>query len=227
VNPVAAVSSGEFKHELFEQFARVGKALSSGPRLELLEYLAQGERSVEALAVVSGFTVANTSRHLQQLRQSGLVVPRKQGQQVFYRLAGQDVVTLLNTLREVAERRVAEVDRLVASYLTVKDTLEPVPAEELLDRARRGLVTVLDVRPAEEYAAGHLPGAVNVPLAELERCLGDCDPAREVVAYCRGPWCVLAYEAVARLREKGLKARRLEGGLPEWRQAGLPVEEGG
>ncbi len=221
------MSSGDFKHELFEQFARVGKALSSGPRLELLEYLAQGERSVEALAGVAGFTVANTSRHLQQLRQSDLVLPRKQGQQVFYRLAGEDVVTLLNTLREVAERRVAEVDRLVASYLTVKDTLEPVPAEELLDRARRGLVTVLDVRPPEEYAAGHLPGAVNVPLAELERCLGDCDPAKEVVAYCRGPWCVLAYEAVARLREQGLKARRLEGGLPEWRQAGMPVEKGG
>jgi rhodanese-related sulfurtransferase/DNA-binding transcriptional ArsR family regulator len=220
------MSSGDLKHELFEQFARVGKALSSGPRLELLEYLAQGERSVEALAGVSGFTMANTSRHLQQLRLADLVVPRKQGQQVFYRLAGEDVVTLLNTLREVAERRVAEVDRLVPSYLAVKDTLEPVPAEELLDRARRGLVTVLDVRPPEEYAAGHLPGAVNVPLAELERCLGDCDPAKEVVAYCRGPWCVLAYEAVARLREKGVKARRLEGGLPEWRQAGLPVKEG-
>ena len=219
------MSSGNFKHELFEQFARVGKALSSGPRLELLEYLAQGERSVDALAAVSGLSVANTSRHLQQLRQSGLVAPRKQGQQVFYRLAGEDVVTLLNTLRQVAERHVAEVDRLVASYLTVKDGLEPVPAEELLERARQGLVTVLDVRPPEEYAAGHLPGAVNVPLAELERCLGDCDPEKEVVAYCRGPWCVLAYDAVARLREKGLKARRLEGGLPEWRQAGLPVEQ--
>jgi rhodanese-related sulfurtransferase/DNA-binding HxlR family transcriptional regulator len=218
------VSSGNFKHELFEQFARVGKALSSGPRLELLEYLAQGERSVDALAAVSGLSVANTSRHLQQLRQVGLVSPRKQGQQVFYRLAGEDVVTLLNTLRQVAERHVAEVDRLVASYLTVKDGLEPVPAEELLDRARQGLVTVLDVRPPEEYAAGHLPGAVNVPLAELERCLGGCDPEKEVVAYCRGPWCVLAYDAVARLREKGFKARRLEGGLPEWQQAGLPVE---
>jgi rhodanese-related sulfurtransferase len=219
------MSSGDFKHELFEQFARVGKALSSGPRLELLEYLAQGERSVDALASVSGFTVANTSRHLQQLRQAGLVTPRKQGQQVFYRLAGEDVVTLLNTLRLVAEQRVAEVDRLVASYLTVKDGLEPVPAEELLERARQGLVTVLDVRPPEEYVAGHLPGAVNVPLVELERCLGDCDPAKEVVAYCRGPWCVLAYDAVARLREQGIKARRLEGGLPEWRLAGLPVEQ--
>jgi len=218
------VSSGDFKHELFDQFARVGKALASGPRLELLEYLAQGERSVEGLATVSGLTVANTSRHLQQLRQSGLVAARKQGQQVFYRLAGEDVVALLNTLRQVAERRVAEVDRLVASYLTVKDGLEAVPARELLERVREGLVTVLDVRPPEEYAAGHLPGAVNVPLADLERCLGDCDPAKEVVAYCRGPWCVLAYDAVTRLREKGFKARRLEGGLPEWRQAGLPVE---
>lgn len=218
------MSSGNPKKDLFDQFARVGKALASGPRLELIEFLAQGERSVEALAAVSGLTVANTSHHLQQLRQAGLVAARKQGQQVFYRLSGDDVAELLGKLREVAERHLAEIDRLVDSYLTVKDGLEPVPADELLARAREGLVTVLDVRPPEEYSAGHVPGALNVPLAELERCLDDCDPTKEVVAYCRGPYCVLAYEAVARLRAKGIRARRLDGGLPEWRQAGLPVD---
>jgi rhodanese-related sulfurtransferase/DNA-binding transcriptional ArsR family regulator len=219
-----SMSSGNFKHDLFSQFARVGKALSSPNRLELLEFLAQGERSVEALAQVSGLSVANTSQHLQQLRQAGLVASRKEGQHVFYRLAGDEVIRLLEVLRQVAEGRLAEVERLVKSYLTVKDDLEPVPAQELLQRARAGLVTVLDVRPPEEYAAGHLPGAINVPLAELERCIGQCPPDREVVAYCRGPYCVLAYEAVARLREQGFKARRMDQGYPEWKSAGLPVE---
>lgn len=220
------MSSGNFKHELFAQFARVGKALSNGHRLELLEFLAQGERSVEELARVAGLAVANTSQHLQQLRQAGLVTARKQGLKVYYTLSGDDVIGLLDALREVAERHLAEVERLVNSYLTVKDSLEPVPALELLERARKGLVTVLDVRPPEEYAAGHLPGAVNVPLAELEQRLGQLNPAHEVVAYCRGPHCVLAFEAVAKLRKKGLKARRLQDGYPEWKSAGLPVEHG-
>jgi rhodanese-related sulfurtransferase/DNA-binding transcriptional ArsR family regulator len=218
------MSSGGFKRELFGQFARVGKALSSPQRLELLEFIAQGERSVEALAKASGLSVANTSQHLQQLRQAGLVTTRKEGQHVYYRLAGDKVIRLLDLLREVADQHLAEVERLVKSYLTVKDNLEPLPAEELLERARQGLVTVLDVRPPEEYAAGHLPGAINVPLAELEKCLGKCSPDKEIVAYCRGPYCVLAYEAVARLRKKGFKARRLEKGYPEWKSAGLPVE---
>jgi rhodanese-related sulfurtransferase/DNA-binding transcriptional ArsR family regulator len=218
------MSSGSFKHELFTQFARVGKALNSPQRLELLEFIAQGERSVEALSKVSGLSIANTSQHLRQLRQAGLVVTRKEGQHVYYRLAGDKVVQLLDVLREVANQHLAEVERLVKSYLTVKDHLEPLPAEELLERARQGLVTVLDVRPPEEYATGHLPGAINVPLAELERCLGKCPPDKEVIAYCRGPYCVLAYEAVARLRAKGFKARRLEKGYPEWKTAGLPVE---
>lgn len=218
------MSTGNFKHDLFAQFARVAKAMGNGYRLELLEYLAQGERSVDALAKVSGLTVANTSQHLQQLRQAGLVTTRKEGVSVYYRLSADDVLMLLNTLREVAERHVAEVDRLVSAYLTVKDSLEPVPAEELLARARDGLVTVLDVRPPEEYAAGHLPGAANVPLTHLEKSLKDLPRDREIVAYCRGPYCVLAFEAVARLRERGIKARRLKDGLPEWKQAGLPVE---
>ncbi len=218
------MSTGNFKHELFNQFARVAKAMSNGYRLELLEFLAQGERSVDALAQVSGLTVANTSQHLQQLRQAGLVANRKEGQKVYYRLSGMDVSALLGSVREVAERHLADVDRLVSDYLTVKDNLEPVPADQLLERARDGLVTVLDVRPQEEYAAGHLPGALNIPMEELEKRLEDLDPDQEVVAYCRGPHCVLAFDAVARLREQGISARRLEGGLPEWRMEGFPVE---
>jgi rhodanese-related sulfurtransferase/biotin operon repressor len=219
------MSSSHFKHDLFNEFARIAKAMSNGYRLELLELLAQGERSVEALAQVSGLSVANTSQHLQQLRSAGLVANRKEGHKVFYRLSGMDVSSLLALLREVAERRLAEVDRLVDDYLKVKDSLEPIPASELLQRAKAGLVTVLDVRPREEYQSGHLPGAVNVPLNELETHLDELDPRREVVAYCRGPHCVLAFDAVVWLREKGLSARRLQGGLPEWVLEGLPVEK--
>lgn len=219
------MTSGNFKQELFNQFARVGKAIANGNRLELLEFLAQGERSVDDLASVAGLSVANTSQHLQQLRQSGLVHSRKQGLKVFYRLSGDDVIELLNALRTVAERHVAEVEQMVSSYLSVKDGLEPIRREELLSRVRDGLVTVIDVRPAEEYASGHVPGAVNVPLAELEFHLQHFEPGQEIVAYCRGPHCVLAFDAVARLREKGLSARRLEDGYPEWKTAGLPVEK--
>lgn len=218
------MSTQNFKHDLFNQFARVAKAMSSGFRLELLEFLDQGERSVDALAQVSGLTVANTSQHLQQLRQAGLVANRKEGHKVFYRLSGGDVSALLGSLREVAERRLADVDRLVDDYLKVKDNLEPVPAAQLLERVRDGLVTVLDVRPPEEYAAGHLPGAINIPLMDLQKHLHELDPSREIVAYCRGPHCVLAFDAVSRLRDKGMVASRLDGGLPEWRLEGLPVE---
>ena len=218
------MSTDHFKHDLFNQFARVAKAMGSGYRLELLEFLDQGERSVDALARVSGLTVANTSQHLQQLRQAGLVTNRKEGHKVFYRLSGEDVSALLGSLRAFAERHLADVDRLVHDYLRIKDSLEPVPAAQLLERVRAGLVTVLDVRPLEEFAAGHLPGAVNIPLAELEKQLHELDPSQEIVAYCRGPHCVLAYDAVAKLRNMGMTASRLDGGLPEWRLQGLPVE---
>jgi rhodanese-related sulfurtransferase/DNA-binding MarR family transcriptional regulator len=218
------MSTGNFKHHLFNQFARVAKAMSNGNRLELLEFLAQGERSVDGLSQVSGLTVANTSQHLQQLRQAGLVENRKEGHKVYYRLSGLDVAALLASLREVAERRLADVNRLVDDYLKVKDDLEPVPADQLLQRVRDGLVSVLDVRPPEEYQAGHLPGAINIPLEELEQHLHELNPDQEVVAYCRGPHCVLAFDAVAKLRQQGVKARRLEGGLPEWQLEGLPVE---
>lgn len=220
------MSSDNFKHDLFTQFARVGKALSNGNRLELLEYIAQGERSVDELASVSGLTVANTSQHLQQLRQAGLVMSRKEGLRVIYMLSGDDVISLLDALRGVAERHVADVAQLVKTYLTVKDELEPLPRQELLERVRDGLVTVLDVRPPEEYAAGHVPGAVNVPLSRLKQYLKELKPEQEIVAYCRGPHCVLAFDAVASLRKKGLNARRLEDGFPEWKTAGLPVETG-
>lgn len=220
------MSSSHFKQDLFTQFARVGKALSNANRLELLEFIAQGERSVDQLAKVAGLTVANTSQHLQQLRQAGLVSCRKDGLKVFYSLSGDDVIELLGTLRHVAERHIADVEKLVDTYLTVKDELEPVPREALLERVQDGLVTVLDVRPPEEYEAGHVPGAVNVPLSELEHYLGQLNPEQEIVAYCRGPHCVLAFDAVVALRERGLRARRLEDGYPEWRTAGLPTETG-
>lgn len=219
------MSTSDFKQDLYAQFARVGKALSNAHRLALLEYIAQSERSVEDLSKVAGLTVANTSQHLQQLRQAGLVSTRRQSLKVYYRLSGDDVATVLDALRKVAERHVAEVGRLVNTYLTVKDSLEPVPRGELLGRVRKGLVTVLDVRPPEEYAAGHLPGALNIPLEELQQRLNELDQHQEIVAYCRGPHCVLAFDAVARLRENGLQARRLEDGYPEWKTAGLPVEQ--
>jgi len=217
------MTNENFRQELFNQFARVGKALSNHNRLKLLEFIAQGERSVEALAVVSGLTVGNTSQHLQHLRQAGLVASRKEGLHVYYQLAGDEVIGLVDALRNVAEKNLAEVERLVNTYLTTKDSLEPVSARELLDRARKGLVIVLDVRPENEYAAGHLPGAVNIPLADLEKHLDKFGPDMEIVAYCRGPHCILAYDAVAKLRGHGVRARRLQGGYPEWKAMGLPV----
>lgn len=219
------MSSDNVKHALFTQFARIAKAMGNAYRLELIEYLAQGERSVEALARVSGLSVANASQHLQQLKQTGLVTSRKEGQRVIYRLSGDDVVSLLENLRQVADRHLAEIGRLVETYLHTKDEMEPIPATELVKRIKRGEVTLLDVRPEEEYAAGHLPGAVNVPLSQLETHLDGLPQETEIVAYCRGPYCVLSYDAVAELRRRGYRARRLQDGYPEWRGAGLPVEE--
>lgn len=220
------MSRQNFKKQLFEQFARVGRALANGHRLELLEFLAQGERTVEALAAVTGLSVANTSQHLQQLRQVGLVATRKQGLHVHYRLADTDVSALLGVMQKIAEKQFAEVERIVRTYLTTKDSLEPVSRDDLLRRAADGDVTVLDVRPPEEYAAGHVPGALNIPVKGLIAHLATLPPNQEVVAYCRGPYCVLAFEAVAQLRAHGFNARRLEEGFPEWKTAGLPVEEG-
>ena len=212
------------KREVFEQLARIGAALSSGVRLELLELLAQGERSVDQLSALTGTTVANASQHLQKLKQAGLIVARKQGQFVFYRIAGDEVIGMLSALSRVGEAHVAEIERIVRMYFFSKDDFEPIPPAELLDRARRGLVTVLDVRPPEEFASGHVPGALNIPVEQLARKLRDLPKGKEVIAYCRGPFCLMSFEAVQLLRKKGIKARRLQDGMPEWRTAGLPVE---
>jgi rhodanese-related sulfurtransferase/DNA-binding transcriptional ArsR family regulator len=218
------MSTDAAKHALYQSLSRVAKALSNANRLQLLEFIAQGERSVDELATMAGLSVANASQHLQELRQAGLVTARKEGLRVFYGIAGNDVVQLYDMLRGVGEARIAEVQSLVRAFVGDKDDLEPVPAEELLMRIRKGLVTVLDVRPAEEYAVGHLPGAINIPLDRLEECLAKLPKRREVVAYCRGPYCLMSFEAVSKLRKRGRKARRLEKGFPEWKAAGLPVE---
>lgn len=217
-------SSQEPKQLLFEQLALIARALGSAARLELLDFLAQGARNVDDLAQVAGLSVANTSKHLQQLKSAGLVEARRDGKYIRYRLADDRALDVVGGLRVLAEAHLDQVGDLVASYLRRRDALEPVPAEELLERARHGLVTVIDVRPPEEFAQGHIVGALNIPLDRLRQQLTQLPQDREVVAYCRGPWCVLSYEAVARLRRAGLEARRLENGLPEWRQAGLPVE---
>jgi rhodanese-related sulfurtransferase/DNA-binding transcriptional ArsR family regulator len=215
------------KLALFAQFAAVAKSRGHAHRLELLEQLAQGERNVEVLADRTGLSIANASQHLQQMRRAGLVTSRRDGKFAYYGLADDAVLELLAALRRIAERNVAEVERVVRSYFDRRDSLEPVSREELVRRWRAGTVTILDVRPEDEFALGHLPGALNIPLRELESRLGEIDPKQEVVAYCRGPYCVLSYEAVAALRARGLKARRLEDGLPEWRVAGLPVVTNG
>lgn len=217
-------SSDPGKTRLYEAIGRVAAALGSAGRLQILEFVAQGERSVDALAAMTGLSVANTSKHLQALRQAGLVSARKEGLRVYYSLAGDDVTALVAALRAVAEHRVADVEQLLRLWLAHRDELEPVPARELLERAKKGLVTVLDVRPAEEFAAGHLPGAINVPLDKLESHLSKLPKRKEVVAYCRGPYCLMSFEAVAKLRKRGWQARRLQDGFPEWRAAGLPVE---
>ena len=218
------MSSDPAKERLYQAIGRVAAALGSAGRLQILEFVAQGERSVDALAQMTGLSVANTSKHLQALRQAGLVNARKEGLRVYYSIAGDDVSLLLSSLRGVAERRAADVDKLLQAWLAHRDELDPVPAREVLARLKNGLITVLDVRPAEEYAAGHLPGAINVPVDRLEKFLSKLPKRKEVLAYCRGPYCLMSFEAVEKLRKRGFKAKRLENGYPEWRAAGLPVE---
>jgi len=221
---MAKSTDAEHKARLYAAIGRVALALGSAGRLQILEFVAQGERSVDALAAMSGLSVANTSKHLQALRQAGLVSARKDGLRVYYSIAGSDVSALLSALREVSEHRVAEVELLLKTWLARRDELEAVPAREVLERAKKGLVVVLDVRPAEEFSAGHLPGAINIPIQQLEKRLRELPKRKEVIAYCRGPYCLMSYDAVSLLRARGMKARRLEAGLPEWRAAGLPVE---
>jgi rhodanese-related sulfurtransferase/DNA-binding transcriptional ArsR family regulator len=219
-------SSENPKSALFSQFAAVAKAVAHPHRLALLEQLAQGERSVEILAERVGVSIANSSQHLQHMRRAGLVTARREGKFVFYNLSDDAVLDLLASVRRIAERNLADVERVVRGYFDRRDSLEPVSRIELIKRLKAGLVTVLDVRPEDEFALGHVPGALNIPLGQLEKRLEEFDSGREIVAYCRGPYCVLSYEAVAMLRTHGFQARRLEDGLPEWRAAGLPLEAG-
>ena len=217
------MSSINPKHAVFEQFAMVAQALANGHRVELIEIVAQGERSVEELARLSGLTVTNASQHLHLLRRAGLVAARRAGKHVLYRVAERDVVDLLMAVRRTAERGVAEIDKIVQSYFHARDSLEPVSHDELANRLRDGVVTLIDVRPGEEFTAGHIPGAVNIPLDELPRRLGELPADRTIIAYCRGPYCVFAFEAVATLRAQGYDARRLADGYPQWWAARRPV----
>jgi len=213
-----------FKTELFEEFARIGKALSSGRRLELLELLAQGERAVEELAVETGMSIANASQHLQVLRSARLVDVRRQGTYAWYRLSDENVLRLWLSLREVGEMQLAEIERVVESFFKDRKDLEATTCEDLLRQLEAGSVVVLDVRPEQEYFAGHIQGARSIPVDELETRLKEIPKRKTIVAYCRGPYCVFADAAVKTLRERGFRAIRLTEGFPDWKVRGFPVE---
>jgi rhodanese-related sulfurtransferase len=213
----------EFKDEVFRQLARVPKALSSPRRLELVDLLAQAERSVEELAELSEMSVANTSQHLQVLRAALLVKVRRDGPKAYYALADESVFRAWQAMRDLGQRQFAELDRIVRVHFSGREKLETVSADELLRRMRKDEILVLDVRPAAEYASGHIPGARSVPIRELTRRIAELPKRAEVVAYCRGPYCVYADQAVDLLRRRGISARRLDTGFPDWKAAGLPV----
>lgn len=217
-------SMASVKNQLFEQFAELARVLGHAHRLELLEHASQGERSVERLAQLTGLSVANASQHLQHLRRAGFVQSRREGNRVLYRIGDGPILPLLSALHSYAEHSQAEVREIVSDYFDKMDHLEPVAREELFGRLRDGAVTLLDVRPEDEFALGHLPGAINMPFNEIEHRLSQLPTDREIVAYCRGPYCVLSFEAVALLRAKGYRIRRLKDGFPEWKAAGLKVE---
>lgn len=220
------MSLPSLKKDLFAQLAVIAKSLSNANRLELIDFLAQGERSVDELATVSGLSVANTSQHLQDLRRSGLVKNRSMGKKVFYSLSDYKVVELVGLMRSLAEDNLAEIQILVNNYLVSKDDLEPLQRDELLQRVQSGEVIVVDVRPDTEYQAGHVPSAINIPFSKLEHELNSLPKDKEIIAYCRGPYCLLSFDAVIQLREQGFKARRLHEGFPEWKLSGLPIEQG-
>jgi rhodanese-related sulfurtransferase len=220
------LSRSQVRDALLGHFARIGRAVSSPSRLKLLDLLAQGEKNVETLARQTGLSVKNTSAHLRALRSASLVEDRRDGTYVFYRLADEMTVGFLRSLEDLARRQVAEVERIVHDHFESLDELEPLSASELDERMRGGSVTLLDVRPPDEYGAGHIPGAISIPLGELERRLADLPKDREIVAYCRGPYCVLSVEAIAALRKRGRSARRLAVGLPDWRALGYAIETG-
>jgi rhodanese-related sulfurtransferase/DNA-binding transcriptional ArsR family regulator len=214
---------GRAKLQIFEQFAELARVLGHAHRLELIECIAQGERSVERLAEISGLSIANTSQHLKQLRQGGFVQARRDGKRVLYSLADGPVLSLIAALRIYAERNRAEVGKIVSDYFNRLDQLEPVSRKELARRLKAGTVIVLDVRPEDEFTLGHVSGALNIPVGELKRRLAELPKNKEIVAYCRGAYCVFSFDAVAFLRKRGFTVRRLEDGFPEWRSSGLPV----
>ena len=216
----------EFKNRLYNEFARIGKAIASTQRLEFLDLLAQREWRVEQLAAETEQSIANTSAHLKVLRSAHLVETRREGSYIYYRLADENVIQLWQTIRSIGETRLAEIDRIVDEFVSGRDEFQPVDSWDLLDRLNCEEITVIDVRPADEYAAAHLPGARSIPIDELEEHLDELDPEREIVAYCRGPYCLFADEAVELLKQRGFKAWRLADGLPDWRMAGLPVDYG-
>lgn len=217
------MSSDSPKKALFQEFAEVAKALAHGVRLEILDYLAQADRNVETLASLTNVSVASASQHLQKLKHAGLLVATKDGKQVIYSLKDELAVDLLETLQRYAERNTAEVQQVISGYFNDRDSMEPVSKEDLLARVAEGAAIALDVRPAEEFEVGHLKGAINIPLADLEAHLADLPSNMEIIAYCRGPYCVMSYEAVATLREKGYTVFRLDSGYPDWKASGLPV----
>ena len=214
-----------FKQDINQQLALIAQGLASPQRLEILDYLAQTERSVDELSQLAGLSVANTSRHLQVLKQAAMVAVRREGKRRFYRLTGDDVIHLVSSLRKTAEIHLAEVERLTQSYLTQKDALEAISAEELLERTQQGDVIVWDIRPEKEFAAGHLPNAINIPPNEVAQRINELDSHTSIVAYCRGPYCFFSYDAVKLLQEKGYNARRLQDGYPEWQAAGYPTQQ--
>ena len=221
-----AVAKREFKDQLFEQFARIGKSLSNGHRLEILELLAQGPRTVEAVSHQTGLSIANASQHLQILRRSNLVSVKREGLYAEYRLASEDVLQMCISIRRLAERHLSDVQRLVETYLSSRERLEPISCQDLLQKLKEKNVFLLDVRPREEYEAGHIAGARSIPVAELKAQLKEIPRKREIVAYCRGPYCVFADEAVALLALRGYRAVRLREGFPEWKSQRLAVEFG-
>jgi len=218
--------SRQFKDAIYEQFSRIGKAVSSPKRLEMLDLLCQGEKTVETLSTETGLTLANTSQHLQKLKAARLVDAEKEGLYVKYRLADETVCEFFRAMRVLAENRLAEVDMIKRRFLEGREGMEPVNRDDLLKRVIEGGVTVLDVRPVDEYRTGHIPGALSVPLGHLKELLSKLPKDQEIVAYCRGPYCVLAVQAVEILREQGFEAIRLEDGIQDWRAMGLPVEIG-
>jgi len=220
------MSHRELKDPLYEQFARIGHAVASPKRIELLDLLSQGEKTVETLADQSAMAVKNTSAHLRVLRQARLVETRRDATFVYYRLAADDVYRFVRDLESLGRSRLAEVEQVANLYIDGRDELEPVSIKELRRRMREGDITVIDVRPEQEYLAGHIPGALSIPVAQLKRRLGEIPKSNDVVAYCRGPYCVYSVEAVGILRKQGYRARRASEGLPHWRSSGLPVAAG-